>query len=81
MKIEITQPHPDYPYAHVHVGVGVDTDRPDLADILAKNQLTLLGPWKPETGKHGTVFAAPVLLESQHEKPKRPRKTAASRKK
>jgi hypothetical protein len=71
MKIEIKQPHPGYPYAFVHVGVSVNTDRPDLADILAKNNLTLLGPWKPEVGKDGTTFAAPVLLEDQYTKPRK----------
>lgn len=71
MKIEIKQPHEDYPYAHVHIGVGIDTERIDLVDILAKNNLTLLGPWKLSIEKDISTFAAPVLLEDQHTKPRK----------
>jgi len=72
MKIEINQPHADYPYAQVSVGVNVDTDRPDLIDILTKNNLTLLGPWKFVIEKGTPIFIAPVLLEDQHVKPRKP---------
>lgn len=72
MKIEIKQPHPDYPYAHAHVGIQVDTDGAELSDILASHRLTLLGPWTAD--KDGVTvkgFMAPVLLEDEHIKPRK----------
>lgn len=79
MKIEIKQPHSDYPYAYAHVGIQVDTDGVELSDILTNNRLTLLGPWTAD--KDGVTvkgFVAPVLLEDEHVKP---RKKAATKRK
>jgi hypothetical protein len=70
VKIEIRQPHRDYPFAWVLVE---KTQAPRHVDgILAAKGITVLGPWEQTE----LFFRAPVLLEYEHTKP---RKRAAKR--
>ncbi|AWN05903.1 hypothetical protein SEA_CRICKO_38 [Streptomyces phage CricKo] len=75
MQIKVIRPHPDYPLVHVHIPLTVDTEREDLADILAASRMTLLGRWEPNIAQ-GKVegMKAPALLEDEHVKPKKTRK-------
>lgn len=79
MKIEIRRRSPEFPLVDVHVDVTTDLDRPDIAEILLKNRITLLGRWEPHV-KDGHIrgVKAPALLEDEHVKP---RKTTRTRKK
>jgi hypothetical protein len=85
VKIQVIQPHPDYPMAWIYVDTHYKKDDPeklgfDLAVVLSANQITIIGPWKTES-MDGPVMTmkAPVLLEDQHTKP--PKQVTRSRKK
>jgi hypothetical protein len=67
VKIEISQPHPDYPLAYVRVPLTTDVDSLELAGVLAKKRISLLGRWEPDfRGSQVTGIKAPVLLEDEY---------------
>jgi hypothetical protein len=70
MQIKVIRPHPDYPLVNIFVPLTVNTDRPEIADLLAAQRITLLGKWEPNIAQ-GKVegFVAPALLEDEHKKP------------
>lgn len=73
MRIEICQPHPDYPFAWVNLVTEVSATDEQIEKVLTKNSITILAPW--ETHVFSTVdkkgWRAPALLEDQHTKPRK----------
>jgi hypothetical protein len=81
MQIEVKRPHPDYPFVWVHIRVSnearatpkkaAETDK-FLADV----GITLLGKWEAVDQND---LRAPALLEEEHTKPPKKRKTRAKK--
>lgn len=86
MRIEIYQPHPDYPFAWVTTDIVYKSIDPekfgfDSSMALTKRNITILGPWERVSTKGDVItLKVPVLLEDQHVKPKTQRKTQSKRK-
>lgn len=79
MKIKLTKPHAEYPFAWVEVETDYKKDDPDklgfdLAVVLDKHRITLLGPWATVSSSGSVVsMKAPALLEDEHIKPPKKR--------
>lgn len=63
MKIEVRQPHPDYPFAWALVEkVEAPSSHAAVNKVLARRGITVLGPWEHTE----LFFRAPCLLELEY---------------
>jgi len=70
MKVKLVRPSADFPLAWVHVDLKTDLGGDHLTDILRQQGYTLLGRWEVFAKDDTSEFRAPVLIESEHVKPK-----------
>lgn len=85
MQIEIIRPNEGYPLVYAYV-FGVSKNDIDVSDFLARNKISLLGPWtaaSDESSESQGVtkgYRAPALMEDEYVKPRTTAKKTAAKK-